>query len=107
MTERVPSAIPDLSAREMAKLIRDGELSVREAVQSHFDQIDLINPSINAIILQDREGAFQAAERADELTAAGGELPPAAWRTHDPQRHEQHQGHAHHSGLGRIKGLRS
>ncbi|CAO1649610.1 amidase [Salinibacterium sp. NYA9b] len=76
MTERSPSTIPDLSAAEMARLIRTGELSAREAVQSHFDQIDLINPAINAIIMQDREGAFEAAARADEVTASGGELPP-------------------------------
>ncbi|QAV71089.1 amidase [Salinibacterium sp. UTAS2018] len=76
MTISTPSQIPDLSATEMARLIRDGELSARDAVRAHFDQIDLINPSINAIILQDREGAFRRAARADELTASGAKLPP-------------------------------
>jgi len=76
MTASIPSDLVDLSATEMARLIRGGELSARDAVQAHFDQIDLVNPSINAIILQDRDGAFRRAAHADELTASGAELPP-------------------------------
>ena len=76
MATNTASEITDVSASEMAQLIRSGELSAREAVQSHFDQIDRVNPSINAIILQDREGAFQRAALADEMTATGAELPP-------------------------------
>lgn len=76
MTASTPAEISDLSATEMARLIRNRSLSVREAVQAHFDQIDLVNPAINAIILQDREGAFRQAQRADDITASGVELAP-------------------------------
>jgi amidase len=75
MTASTPSEITDLSATEMARLIRGGTLSARDAVQAHFDQIDLVNPSINAIILQDREGALRQARSADEMTVSGADLP--------------------------------
>jgi amidase len=68
--------ITELSAAELARLIRRRELSAREAVQAHFDQIDRVNPTINAIVLQDREGALARAAWADEQTARGEALPP-------------------------------
>ncbi|MGV8876942.1 MAG: amidase, partial [Rhodoglobus sp.] len=76
MATNTVSEITTLSAGEMATLIRNRELSAREAVQAHFDQIDRVNPAINAIILQDREGALRAAAAADTLTMSGATLPP-------------------------------
>lgn len=63
-----------LPAVELTKLIRSGELSAREALQAHWARIDRVNPLINAVIYEDRERAWQAAERADETQATGGLL---------------------------------
>ena len=38
------------TAVELAGLIRDGELSARELLEVHLDQIERINPQVNAIV---------------------------------------------------------
>lgn len=65
-----------LSAGELAQRIKSGELSAREALQAHWDRIDEVNPLLNAVIYENREGAWLQAERADARQAAGEELPP-------------------------------
>ena len=39
------------TAVELAGLIRAGELSARELLEVHLDQIERINPQVNAIVL--------------------------------------------------------
>lgn len=65
-----------LTATELAKKIRAGELSARDALTSHWARIDSVNPQINAVIFEDRERAWSDAERADARQAAGEELGP-------------------------------
>ncbi|MFT4232228.1 MAG: amidase family protein, partial [Leucobacter sp.] len=65
-----------MPAAELAERIRSGELSAREALQSHWDRIDELNPAVNAVIYEDRELAWADAERADERQAAGEPLGP-------------------------------
>ncbi|QBE49303.1 amidase [Leucobacter triazinivorans] len=65
-----------MSAAELASRIRAGELSARDALQAHWDRIDAVNPAINAVIYEDREGAWAAAESADARQAAGERLGP-------------------------------
>jgi amidase len=70
------SDICTLSAVEMARLIRDGELSARETVDAHLAQIERVNPSFNAIVTLVAEQARQRAFEADEAQAAGRPLGP-------------------------------
>jgi amidase len=65
-----------MSLREMASAIRRRELSAREALEAHLWRIAAVNPTINAVVTLDEEGARRRAEEADELTASGAQLGP-------------------------------
>lgn len=65
-----------VSATELAARIRRGEISAREALQAHWDRIDQVNPLINAVIYEDRDLAWRAAEAADAQQASGAKLGP-------------------------------
>jgi len=65
-----------MSAVEMARLIRTGKLSAREAVEAHLKQIEQVNPKVNAIVTRVPEMAAQAAAKADEMQARGEPLGP-------------------------------
>ena len=60
-----------LTATEQARLIRDRELSCREIMEAHLDQIDRINPNVNAIVTLLPEQAMQQARAADEALVQG------------------------------------
>ena len=64
------------SAVEMAKLIRAGKLSAREALAEHIEQINRVNPKVNAIVTLVAEMATAAAAKADEMQARGEPLGP-------------------------------
>lgn len=65
-----------LSATELTRLIRTKKVSAREALQSHWARIDLVNPVLNAVIYEDRESAWEQATAADGRQAAGAKLGP-------------------------------
>jgi amidase len=73
--ERI-SDICILSAVEMARLIRAGELSARDTIDAHLAQIERVNPSVNAIVTLVADHARQRAFEADEAQAAGRPLGP-------------------------------
>ncbi len=50
------------SARELASMVRAGELSARELVQCSLDRIEELNPSLNAFVQIDGERALAAAD---------------------------------------------
>jgi amidase len=62
------------SAVDLTRMIRHRQISSRELVEAHLRRIDEVNPVINAVITLDPGGAMAAARRADEVTAAGGEV---------------------------------
>ena len=64
------------TAVELAGLIRDGELSARELLEVHLDQIQRINPQVNAIVTLTDELARSQASAADESQARGEPLGP-------------------------------
>jgi amidase len=70
------SYICALSAVEMAKLIREGKLSAREAVDAHLVQIERGNPRVNAIVTLAADQARRRAFEADEAQARGAPLGP-------------------------------
>ena len=72
---------PDLCLRpatELAALVRCRELSAAELLAAHLEQIERLNPRVNAICTLDAEGATAAAARLDEAMAAGAEPGPLA-----------------------------
>jgi len=66
----------DLSAAEMARRLRAGDLSAREVMQAHLDRIADRNPRLNAIVTLDPERAIDGARRADEALARGAAAGP-------------------------------
>src|SRR5215467_13928512 len=70
------SSICNLSAVEMARLIRAKKLSAREALAAHLKQIERVNPKVNAIVTLVPEMATAAAAKADEMQANGAKLGP-------------------------------
>lgn len=60
-----------LDAVEMARLIRERDLSAYEVVSAHLKQIERINPRVNAIVTLDAESALTKAREADEMFARG------------------------------------
>jgi amidase len=65
-----------LSTVEMARLIRTGRLSAREALAAHLKQIERVNPKVNAIVTLVPEMALEAAAKADEMQARKQKLGP-------------------------------
>jgi amidase len=59
------------SASELAEMVRSGEISARELVQSSLDRIEELDPMLNAFVEVDTERALAA---ADEVRA-GDERP--------------------------------
>jgi fatty acid amide hydrolase 2 len=67
-----------LSARELARRIRDAETSSTEVVERHIAHIERVNPRLNAVV-RDRFGqARLEAKQADDRirTEAAAQLPP-------------------------------
>jgi amidase len=64
------------TATELVELVRQREISVLEVVTAHLDQIERINPQVNAICTLVPDGALRQAERADEALARAAEPGP-------------------------------
>ncbi len=65
-----------LSAVELARKIRDGEVSAAEALEDQIRHIHRHNPRINAIVTLDETDARARAREADEALAAGKSVGP-------------------------------
>jgi amidase len=65
------------SARELAGLIRNRQISAREVMRAHLEQIDRVNPCVNAIVskLPD-EACLALADDADRRLACGDAVGP-------------------------------
>ena len=64
-----------LTARELRAALGRREVSAREVLQAHLEQIERVNPRVNAVITLDAERAAATAAAADELAASGADLP--------------------------------
>jgi len=58
-----------LSATELARRIRARELSCEEVMRAHIEQIERVNPAVNAIVTFAPEQAMAAARLADQALA--------------------------------------
>ncbi|MEU0571194.1 amidase [Nonomuraea sp. NPDC005983] len=65
-----------LTATEMARLVRAGQVSAVELLQAHLDRIEQVNPKVNAVVTLAAEQALDAAKAADARQAAGESLGP-------------------------------
>jgi amidase len=65
-----------MTARELARRIQSRELSAVEVLQAHLDQIDRVNPVVNAIITLLPERAMANARAADAALARGDDVGP-------------------------------
>ncbi len=63
-------------ATEQARMVRDGEISAVELMQTHLDQIELVNPAVNAVVTLVGDEALAGAADADKAQASGAELGP-------------------------------
>ena len=70
------SEICFMTATDMARCIREKQLSATEVMQAHLAQIERINPQVNAIVTLRREEALAAAKRSDEAVSRGDGLGP-------------------------------
>lgn len=64
------------SATELAALVRERAASPSEVVGAVLDRIDAWEPSLNAFVTLDREGALNQARQADAAIARGDVLGP-------------------------------
>lgn len=64
------------TARNLAKSIQNRELSAREVMEAHLEQIEMINPSVNAIVSLNAEVALKSADQADQILASGKKTGP-------------------------------
>ena len=65
-----------LDATDLARLIRTGQASAREAVQSCLARMDAVNPALNAVVRRMDDEALAAADAADAARARGDALGP-------------------------------
>lgn len=64
------------SATQIARAIRDKEISAVEVVQAHLDRIGQVNGAINAVVQLCDERALSEAQAADEALARGESVGP-------------------------------
>ena len=66
-----------MSATELANLMSTRDVSAREVMTAHLEQIERLNPRINAIVAKlDDEQCLELADAADRRAASGAVLPP-------------------------------
>ena len=63
-----------LSATEQSGLIRSKKISASQLIRAHLDQIERLNPTLNAIVTLTAESAMAEAESADKKIAANEAL---------------------------------
>lgn len=66
----------DMSATELARIIKAGEVSAKEVVEAHIRRIEAVNPKLNAVVIPLFNEALAEAKAADEQQAQGKPLGP-------------------------------
>jgi amidase len=65
-----------IPATEQARMVRNGDISAVELMGAHLDQIERVNPAVNAVVTLVADEALAVAAEADRAQASGGELGP-------------------------------
>jgi amidase len=63
-------------ATDLLGLLRSGELGAVELLELHLDRVRAVNPTLNAVVAIDEEGALEQARRADDARARQYEPAP-------------------------------
>ena len=63
--------ILQMSALELSKQIRHGSVSVKEAVEACFAQIDKVEKEVNSFVSLQKEAALKRAEEVQKLIDDG------------------------------------
>lgn len=79
-----------LDATELARLIRVGQASSREAVGACLARMDAVNEKLNAVVRRMDDEALAAADAAD--AGAGRRARATAWRASDDQSQYRSEG---------------
>lgn len=66
------------TALEMAEALRAGEVTSTQLVEESLARIDAMNPTVNAFVAVDRDGALEVAAEVDRIRSEGGDLHPMA-----------------------------
>ena len=67
-----------MNAIDLAALIRARRVSAREVMAAHLEQIDRLNPRINAIVARlDNEQCLTLADAADARSSRGNPFRPS------------------------------
>ena len=64
------------SATDLARLIRERAVTCQAVMRAHLDQIERVNPRVNAIVTLLPDQAMQGAREADRKLASGERLGP-------------------------------
>jgi amidase len=64
------------TAIELSRLLRQREVSAREVVRAHLDQIERVNPRVNAVVSLVADRALDEAAAADQRIVNGEEPAP-------------------------------
>ena len=70
------TTLTELGATELARLIRQGEVSAREVVDAHTTRIEAVDGQLNAVVIRRFDEARAEADAADKRRAQGEELGP-------------------------------
>ena len=62
---------PFLSAVEQVQLVRQRQISARELLDVHLEQVELWNPHVNAVVTLASEFGYSAADQLDSMAARG------------------------------------
>jgi fatty acid amide hydrolase 2 len=71
-------SILTMSGKQIAEMIRRGEITSRDAIESHIEHIRKVNPAINAMVKDRFEESRKEADEADRKrkSSRGKNLPP-------------------------------
>lgn len=65
-----------ISLRELVESIKTRKYSVYEVMENYLNQIEKVNPHVNAIVSLDKDRALKEAKEADEILASGKTIGP-------------------------------
>jgi amidase len=65
------AAFPFGSASALASALRNGRVSSVELLKAYLARVDRINPTLNALVVDDRDAALKRARAADRALAGG------------------------------------
>ncbi|CAE7205201.1 gatA [Symbiodinium microadriaticum] len=70
------SDLQTLDATAWLEKLSAGEITARDLLERHIDQIEKVNPALNAVVAFDFDRARKAADESDKARAAGKDLGP-------------------------------